>query len=78
MNISDKIDQLVIERAGSLPNWKPYYYQSMDSGLMVKGCATTIFKRGPRKGQTKFLTKENSKTILISEGDLARLMEGQS
>ncbi len=73
----DSINNLAIELAGNIPSWKPYYWESLDSGLKIKGCATTFYKRGPQKGNIKYLINQESKTVFLSESDLKKLRNKQ-
>lgn len=66
------LQDIAIELAQTKEGWKPYYFEAVHNGLIIKGCQTTTFKRGLRKGQTKFLTKENPLTIVVSRSELER------
>lgn len=47
-------------------SWRPYYFDKKTNGILVKGCETTFFKKGKRKGERKYLTKQSSKTVLVT------------
>lgn len=47
-------------------SWRPYYFDKKDNGILIKGCETTFFKKGPRKGERKYLTKQSNKTVLVT------------
>ena len=64
------MDQLAIEKAGNIPGWKPYLYDSTKQGLRVTGCLTTEFSRGPRKGETKYLTSEKRISVILTREEL--------
>jgi len=46
--------------------WKPYMFERVHNGLIAHGCSTTQFVRGYRKGETKYLTKENPLTVVVT------------
>ena len=70
MTSFEKINNLAIERAGNIPSWQPFRYTNTDSGMVITGCATSTFKRGPRKGEIKYLTKTDRRQIVLSASDL--------
>jgi len=59
------------------PTWRPYFYDQQVNGLLIKGCNTTTYSRGSRKGQTKYLTKEGNKTVLVTP-EMAKRFEGEN
>lgn len=67
MSILSVIDKAAIKAANTDDlTWRPYYYASMKNGILVRGCSTTKYVRGPRKGEIKFLLKQNSITVVLT------------
>ena len=65
--------EIAIKLANTAEGWRPYYFERVHNGMLIKGCQTAEIKKGPRKGQLKYLTKENPLTIVVSSADLERL-----
>jgi hypothetical protein len=53
-------------RAINIPTWKPYIYEHVSNGVLIVGCLTTTYKKGKRKGSTKFLTKEENQKVIVT------------
>ena len=76
MTVDDKlsaVDELAIKKAGSIPTWRPYLYDTLRTGMQVTGCRTGRFIRGPRKGQVKFLTKKDSIIVFLPAEEIRGL-----
>lgn len=61
------MEKAAIKAAGNIPNWLPYYYDKVENGILIKGCLTSVFQRGPRKGERKYLIKEMNKTVIVTK-----------
>ncbi len=56
-----------IKAAQPVPeSWRPYYFDKKSNGLLVKGCETSFYIKGPRKGERKYLTDKSNKTVLVT------------
>jgi hypothetical protein len=64
------MDVLAIKKAGDIPGWFPYLYSAVKGGIMVTGCMTTTYSRGPRKGERKWLTKERRIKVFVPSAEL--------
>jgi hypothetical protein len=49
------IGNAAIRKAGNIEGWKPYLYEKIQGGILIRGCMTAPKKRGPDKGGTKYL-----------------------
>jgi hypothetical protein len=66
------LEESAIALANTKEGWRPYYFEAVRNGIIVKGCQTTTFKSGPRKGKIKYLTNENAMTVLIVNSEAVR------
>jgi len=66
------VDNAVIEKAGMPDDWKPYCYQSVAGGTLITGCKTRPKKSGKNKGEPLFLTKEDSRDVVVTSDDVER------
>jgi hypothetical protein len=52
-------------------NWEVYAWECIPKNeythMELKGCVTSVFKRGPRKGQKKYTRELEKKFILSNE-----------
>jgi hypothetical protein len=56
-----------IEAAQPAPaSWRPYYFDRKSNGILVMGCETEFYQKGPRIGERKYLTKKSNKTVLVT------------
>lgn len=61
------MDLAAIEAAQPVPDsWRPYSYDRLDNGILIKGCETTVYERGARKGEIKYLVKQSNKTVVVT------------
>lgn len=69
------MEKAAIAAAQPVPNsWRPYYYDSTENGVVIKGCETTVYKRGQKKGELNFLTKLSNKTVVVTPEMSAKFM----
>jgi hypothetical protein len=62
------MDLAAIEAAQPVPDsWRPYLYDRLDNGILIKGCETTVCDRGVRKGEIKYLIEKSNKTVVITK-----------
>lgn len=63
-------DNLAIKKAGKIPHWLPYLYETVDGGMYVTGCLTDTITRGKNKGKIRWLTKQKRIKVFISSKEL--------
>lgn len=70
--VTRAMDRAACRKAGDIPGWAPYLYQSTKAGLAVTGCMTRPKKSGPNKGEPVYMTRNHRRRVLITARDVDR------
>lgn len=63
------IGNAAIRKAGNIEGWKPYLYEKIQGGILIRGCMTAPKKRGPDKGGTKYLIHQQNLQSVVTPDD---------
>ena len=65
---SSELDKKAVAIVG-IVGWKPYYWDVVLNGVVVKGCMTKTITRGRNKGKLKWDTSKTLCTVVIENKD---------